>query len=364
MYCPIMKNRDEELRVLKNMNNYFGDSITPIIEVIKDEYLLRYKTDEETGEYIYEKKPGNKNKSRIKLESEEEDIITLQGIKDRLKDKKAFVDFFRFGEKEYDNKVFKGVELSFKLSRDYAYYKQRIMQIGHFKNLIPVISIKGGFEVSERELLEFIKELRKENRSIAIRITDNYLERYSELLESNLTKEDYLMLDIRSQHVDSKFMELEEFQDMDTEARKILLNCPRLRSYKNGDYENLEYTHKIDNKVALLYKDYGFDGFGDFGGLKDDLPANSGGNGKGAALGLLFVKEKNAFYSVVNSDTNMGVSGYNYVRNEILKKLDFLDKESNCVVIKRIKDMKLKFGSWATWNNIALSRYIHEQSRK
>lgn len=60
----------------------------------------------------------------------------------------------------------------------------------------------------------------------------------------------------------------------------------------------------------------------------------------------------------------MGVSGYNYVRTEILKRLDFLDKEDNCVVIKRIKDMKIKFGSWATWNNITLSRYIHQQSRK
>ncbi|MEK4513556.1 beta family protein [Paenibacillus sp. FSL K6-2524] len=364
MYCPIMKNRDEELRVLKDMNNYFGDSITPIIEVIKDEYLIRYKTDEVTGKYIFEKKPGNKNRSKIELDPHEEDIITLKGIEERHKGKKAFVDFFRFSEKEYDNKGFKGIELSFKLSRDYTYYKQRVLQIGHFKNLIPVISIKNGFKVSERELLEFINELRKENPSIAIRITDNLIEDYLEVLEDNLTMEDYLMLDIRSQHVDSKFIELEEFQEMETKASKILLNSPRSRSYKNGNYENLDYTNKIDNKVAVLYKNYGFQGFGDFGGLKDDLPSNSGGNGKGAALGLLFVKEENAFYSIVNNDTNMGVSGYNYVRTEILKRLDFLDKEDNCVVIKRIKDMKIKFGSWATWNNITLSRYIHQQSRK
>src|SRR5690606_30000379 len=152
-------------------------------------------------------------------------------------------------------------------------------------------------------------------------------------LEEKLTESDYLMLDIRNQHVDSKFIELEEFQYLGTDAKKILLKSPRLRTYKNGDYENLQYSIKIDNKAAVIYKDYKLQGFGDFGGLKDDLPVDAGGNGKGSALGLIFVKEENAFYSIVNYDTSKGVSGFSYVREEILNRLDILDKEDNCVAI-------------------------------
>lgn len=364
MYLPIMKNRDEELRVIRDMSNYFSESIIPIIEIIRDEHTTRYKIDDHTGEYMYEKKPGLKNKSKIKLDPKEEDIITLEEIQKQLNGKKAFIDFFRFSDNEYDNKVFKGMELSFKLSRDYAYYKQRILHIGKFMNLIPVISIKIGFKVSKHDLVRLIDDLRKDNSSIAIRITDNYLEDYAELLEEHLTQDDYIMLDIRNQHVDSKFIELEELQELETDAIKILLNSPRSRANKNGDYENLVYTSKIDNKVAVIYKDYGLKGFGDFGGLKDDLPVDSGGNGKGAALGLIYVKEKNAFYSIVNYDTNMGVGGYKYVSTEILNKLNILDKKDDCVAIKRVKNMKVKFGNWATWNNITLTRYIHQQAKK
>lgn len=55
MYFPIMKNRDEELRVVKGMSNYFGELIIPVLEIIRDEYFVRYRTDEVTGEFIFEK---------------------------------------------------------------------------------------------------------------------------------------------------------------------------------------------------------------------------------------------------------------------------------------------------------------------
>jgi hypothetical protein len=364
MYLPIMKNRAEELKVINDMNKFFSESMIPLIEVIRDEYITKYKIDDVTGEYVYEIKPGNKKRNKIILQPTEDDINTLDKIQERLNGKKAFIDFFRFSESEYDNKDFKGIELSFKMSRDYNYYKQRMLQIGNYINLIPVISIKKGFIISEHDLMKLINELRRDNSSIAIRITDNHLDDYIELLEKHLTQEDYIMSDIRNQHVDSKFIELEEFQELETDARKILLNSPRSREIKNGDYENLVFTKKIDNKVAKKYRDYKLDGFGDFGGLKDDLPVEGGGNGMGAALGIIYSKEKNAFYSIVNYDTNMGMSGFEYVRREILKRLSLFDSRDECIAIKRIKDMKFKFGSWRTWNNITLTRYIQQQAKK
>ena len=364
MYIPIMKNRNEELSVIRDMNGYFDESIIPMMEVIKDKYKPQYKIDDLTGKFVYELKKGKKRKNRIKLTQTENDIITLEDIQKRLNGKKAFIDFFRFSENEYDNKTFKGIELSFRLSRDYDYYKQRLLQIGKFENLYPVISIKKGLLISEHNLIKLITELRSNNSSIAIRITDYFLDDYMELLENHLTEKDYVMLDIRNQDVDSKFIELEEFQELDTFAKKILLNSPRSKKYKNGDYENLEFTKKIDNKVAIKYTDYELDGFGDFGGLKDELPTVGGGNGTGAALGLMYLMEKNSFFSIVNYDTSIGMRGLEYVRSEILKRLELLDSNNDCIAINRIKSMKIKFGNWGTWSNLTLTRYIHQQAQK
>lgn len=363
MYFPIMKNRSEELRVIDNMNRFFSDSIIPLIEIIRDEYKIEYQKDDNTGEFIYEQQSGKKKRNRIKLPSTEEDIITLDKIEKRLNGKKAFIDFFRFTEEEYDNKSFKGIELSVRLSRDFNYYRNRILQIGDYSNLTPVISIKKGFIISEHDLLNLIKNLKEKNSSIAIRIMDTYLDDYIDFLENNLTENDFVMLDIRNQNVDSKFIELDEFRNMNTRAFKILINSPRSIEYKNGDYENLEFTKKISNKVATLYKDYEFDGFGDFGGLKDDLPKNSQGNGTGAALGLLYLKEENAFYSIVNYDTSEGMKGFKNVRDEVLKRLTFLDSNNDCVAINKIKKMNAKYGNWGTWSNITLTRYIQQQTK-
>jgi hypothetical protein len=364
MYVPIMKNRLEELRVIQEMNGYFSESMIPLIEVIKDEYEIKYKIDSNTGQFIYVHNAGNKNRKKVKLPSTDADIITLKKINDRLGGKKAFIEFFRFSEGEYENRTFKDIEISFRLSRDFAYYKKRMLDIGKHSNFSPVISIKKGFKISAHDLINFINELRTNNNSIVIRITDDYLEEYTEILEEHLRDTDFIMLDIKDKHIDSKFLEFEEFQELETSAKKILLNCPRSRVHKNGDFENLVFTEKIDNQAAEVFKKYEFDGFGDFGGLKDVLPEDSASNGMGAALGLIYIKEKNAFFSVVNNDTSMGMKGFEYVRNEILKRLSLLDKEDNCLAIKRIKSMERKFGNWGTWNNLTLTRYIHQQSKQ
>jgi hypothetical protein len=365
MYVPIMKNRAEELRVIQDMNNYFSDSMIPLIEIIKDEYEKKYAIDKITGEFLYEIKAGNKKRTKIELPSTDDDIVTLEKINERLNGKKAFIEFFRFREDEYDNKkTYRDIELAFRLSRDFAYYRQRMLEIGNYLNFIPVISIKKGFIINTRDLVSFINTLRNNNQSIVIRITDEYLEEYTELLEEHLRETDYIMLDIRDKNVDSKFIELEELQDLETDAKKILLNSPRSVAHKNGDFENLIFTPKIDNQAAVKYKKYELDGFGDFGGLKDSLPEEGGSNGMGSALGLMYLKEKNAFFSVVNSDTSMGMRGFEYVRSEFLKRLSLLDIENNCLAIERIKGMEKTFGSWRTWNNLTLTRYIHQQSKK
>ncbi len=54
IYIPMLKTRDEELRVLRSMKEHYSDKIIPLIEVICEKYQVRYMTDE-NGEFIREK---------------------------------------------------------------------------------------------------------------------------------------------------------------------------------------------------------------------------------------------------------------------------------------------------------------------
>ncbi|MBY7144595.1 hypothetical protein KFZ56_16360 [Virgibacillus sp. NKC19-3] len=366
MYIPIMKNRQEEMRVLNKMNPYFNDSIIPLIEIFKDEHEDRFKKDPITGDILYELKPNNKIRTKIKLPPEDKDIITLQFIQEKINNKYAFIDFFRFTIDEYDRKKldYNNIKLSLQLSRDFSSYRSRLLDLGNYNNLIPVISIKSGLEISEFDLDNLISELRNSNSSICLRVTVDCFDEYNDFIEDNLTENDFIMLDLRSKSHDSKQLELEEFQDLNTGAVKVLLNSPRPVDKRNKDFDNLVFTKIINNDVATAYLDYELNGFGDFGGLKDDLPQSSGSNGTGSALGLIFSKERNAFFSVVNTDTSMGVRGYKYVAENILNHKHILDIDNDCPAIERINHMKGTFGSWKDWNNINLTRYIHQQATK
>lgn len=363
MYFPIIKNRTEEMKVIEALNSYF-EKIVPIVEVIEDEYFPKYKVDLQTGNFVYEIKPGNTKKSKIPLPRTDEDIVTLSSIQNRLNGKEAFIDFFRFQQNEYEKVDYSKVQLSFNLSRNFISYKERLTSVGEFKNLHPIISIKEGFEMSKYDLIELINSLKEKNAKIAIRIVDQLFENYESIFTSKLTNEDYLMMDLRDQNPDSKFIEIDEFINFKTWANKVILNCPRRNNYRNGEYENLSYSLKINNTLSNNYQNYGFVGFGDFGGLKDDLPKQIGGGGKGAALALIYNREKNSFFSIVNVDTSKGLRGYEYVRDEILKRADYFDPDNQCLALQRIKSMQGTFGNWSTWNNLILTRYIQQQSMR
>lgn len=358
MYIPIMKNRQEELNVSKRCEPFFSDELIPLFEILKDDYISRPKLDEE-GNVVYEIKPGKKKRSKVMDEKRDEDCCTLDNINSIVNGKKVFIDFFRFFEKEYGNKKFKNIELSFKMSRDFRYYIDRILEIKKFENFIPVISIKKGLIISESDLFNIVQEFQKLNRPLAIRITDDMLEDYEEFMEEYLTKQDFIMLDIREKDINSKKIELMEFKNLDVKGKKILLNSPRKKSIKNSEFENLEFTNLIDNSAKRIYKKYGLDGFGDFGGLKDDLPTY-GGNGKGAALSLLYFGDKNKFFAIVNTDTSLGVRGYQYVKEELNKLRSYIDPKGNCVGIE--KAYSFPKGGFKEWNNVNLSRYIQQQS--
>lgn len=362
MYIPIMKTRKEELDVSKKLNEYFSDDIIPLFEILNEEYEVKYEMDDD-GKYLMEKKEGRKKKSRIKKERTDEDIITLDKINNIVNGAKVFIDYFRFDINKYGSRIdISRVMLSYRLNNNPDEYIEKLIEVSRYKNMIPVLSLKNVHNFSNNRVVEIINELQELNSSIALRIEDTLYDTLKSIIENYLRKSDYFLYDINEQDFDSKFMELSELELCRTKARKIVLNSPRDPKIANKDYENNCATMLINNTAVTGYKDYNLDGFGDYGGLKDQLPTVGGSNGKGAALALLYNYADNSFYSFCNSDTSLGLKGYKDVVSNVLNFEYILNPTNNCIAYSKINLMSdnNKYGSWATWNNIALTRYIQQ----
>lgn len=325
MYIPILKTRRSEINVIKELNYCFSDDIIPMFEIINMDYGL--------------------------------DVI-----KEIMKGKKAFIDLFRFSIKKYGNKIdLQKVQYSWDLSEDENLYINDLNAINDKCEFIPVISIKKDFATSQIVLNQLIDTLQNKHIAIAIRITDEYIDEYEDVF-SKLRNTDYLMLDIGEQNPDSKFIEIEEFSEIETLSKKIILNSPRLKDRKNGDYDN-GITNNIDTTLIDIVEESRFEGFGDYMGLKDTMPENqSGSNGIGNALALLYDYKINKFYCFINKDKNMGMAGYRDVKREILNVENELNSENDCPAFKKIKEIDC--GNWSIWHNITAKRYIHQIYKK
>lgn len=325
MYIPILKTRRTEIATARDLSYCFSDEIIPMFEVINQTYGLD----------------------------------TIQEV---MKGKKAFIDLFRFSVNKYKNNInIKKVEYAWNLS-DNVFYMKELEKIDNTHNFIPVISLKTYFEISKYELNKLINELQKKHQSIAIRITDEYIDidQYNDVY-TRLRSNDYLILDIQEQNVDSKFIELQDFSELQILAKKVILNSPRTRERKNGEFSK-GIINNIDMSLVDKYKEYNAEGYGDYAGLKDDLPHSGGSMGRGNALALLYDYKINKFICFINEDITKGVKGYIEVKKEILKKENIMNPGNDCPAFEKIKSITC--GTWSTWLEITAKRYIHQVYKK
>lgn len=357
-YVPMLKTRKEEMAVAEKLVNCFSDNIIPLFEILDNEYKVRYKTDPISNEFVYEQR--GKSRRRVKETPLNSDIITLDLINERMQDKLTFIDYFRFSINKYGHNIdINGAQLAWKLSQDEALYKNYIRNIKEYPNFCPVISIKKDFLMDINELDLFINEVQDSNNSVALRITDDLIDEYKNIISVTLRDSDYLLYDICEQTPSAKFMEYEELLEINTHAKIILLNSPRKMRIKNGAYPIKDLTDLIDCSAKDIAIDNCFSGYGDYCGLKDALPLKGGSNGTGSAIALFYDYTINKFHSYVHSDTSKGLRGYRYLIPVILSDLTILDPDNDCPAINKIKAMTGS-GNWSTWHNLNATRYIYQ----
>lgn len=356
VFVPMLKTRVEEMGAAKELSYCFSEKIIPLFEIIKERYEKVYVRDED-GNYVYERK-GEKNYKKV-AKPTEENVITLPYINELVNDNLVFIDYFRFSIKKYGKNIdIASTELSFKLNSNLNFYMEKLLKVTEYDNMIPVISLKPDCDFPINKLEKFVEELQEQTAHIALRITEEWIDQTKDIIQ-RLRITDFLLFDIEEQNPETKFMEMQELSGMDAVCQMILLNSPRKTDINNGEYPEHDKTDLINNCARYIAKDNEFDGYGDYCGLKDTMPSKGGGNGKGAALALLYDYEQNTFYSYCNHDTNCGMSGYSALIPMIDADEGMLNPDGDCPGYNIIHKLP-KTGSWATWHRVNVVRYIHQ----
>lgn len=295
------------------------------------------------------------------LEIIQEEKYSVSQWSKLLEDRSFFVDYLRCDVKRYRGHNPELVKLVYQLNNDLELYKEKIMSLSQYENVIPVVALKAGVDNLEPEELDiFLHSLRDifENRPYAIRA--ELYEDYENIFRNNLWDIDYFIYDISEQPIKSKFIELQEVAQMRLNASKGVLYANRKRSIKNGAYKDAEITKLIDCSGEKDFNvRYGLDFYGDYGGLKDNLPS-SGSNGQGCALALLYDKTENGYWAYLCDDPEKGLRGYNSVIAKVLSKKNQLDPAGNCLAMSEIKtlDRDNRTGSWRNWVVLTLMRTL------
>jgi hypothetical protein len=342
MYIPVLKGRMYENKFLSKHNDLLSEEIMPLIEIIQNKMGYTYCRD----------------------------ISDFVGYYDSIIGKPYFLDLFTFDPDMYkghdrDQIIFAYQQRATR-PEHYIEYLNNIVEITNSDYAIPVISFSSGrdFKVlSPVDFKKFFEKINSTTNRCAYRVHYKYLNEYIDEIEKYIRPNDFFMLDINESVIEPFIFDIETILELESECKKIVIHSPRPRDIKNGLYPDGNFTKLIDNSIRVEYKDYGFDGFGDYAGLKDTLPSK-GSNGMGAALGMFYVNDNNQFFTIMNSNTELGARGHEYVINQAFRKhYSLLDPFKNCPAMNFINQKFIKRnknGNFGQWKYITILRYVSQ----
>lgn len=368
MYVIAMKNRPYEISAMKQLqeHGYLRSDMVPLVEIIKETHKCDYLVDPETGIPMRRKqrcRNGAVRKCRIPDPSTEHDV-TLQGIADLFPERDVLIDYFRCELSRYRYNAGK-IALTLKLNRDLELYCDKVRGILAFSNLIPVITVKQSMDdvLSTDQVAALVNDLRRSNpnQRIALRLDD--IDGYEDVAKRVLRDGDYLIYDFNEQPIRSKPVECMRLKNLNLPAHTVALCSPRHRELTGKDFKDCkdgEVTNLIDNAHLDVYRNYGFDGVGDYGGLRDNLPDR--GANKGRALAIMYDGKVNGFKIYVNDDYDLGPNGFWDVVEHMLADTE-LAQDDTCLALTAIADKYRRHEkgyTFAEWIKYTLVRYIQQ----
>ena len=368
MYVIAMKNRPYEISAMKQLqkHGYLRPGMVPLVEIIKETYKYDDLVDPETGKPMKRKRPcgnGTVRECRIPDPSTEHDV-TLQGIADLFPERDVPVDYFRCDLSRYRYNAGK-IALILRLNRDLDFYCNKVRGILAYPNLIPVVTVKQGMDdvLSADQVAALVSDLRQRNpdQRIALRFDD--MDGYEDVAKRVLRDGDYLIYDFNEQPIRSKPVECRRLKNLNLPAQTVALCSPRRRELTGKDFKDCkdgEVTNLIENAHLDDYKNYDFDGDGDYGGLRDNQ--DDGGANKGHDLAIMYDGKVNGFKIYVKDDYDLGPNGFWDVVEHMLADTE-LAQDDTCLALAAITDKYRRHEkgyTFAEWIKYTLVRYIQQ----
>lgn len=368
MYVIAMKNRRYEIAAMKQLqkHGYLRPNMLPLVEIIKETHKCDDSFDPETGKPVKRKQrceDGTVREYRIPDPSTEHDV-TLQGIADLFPERDVLVDYFRCDLSRYRYNAGK-IALILHLNRDLDLYCDKVRGILAYPHLIPVITVKQSMDdmLSADQVAALVNDLRQSNpnQRIALRFDD--MDGYEDVTKRVLRDGDYLVYDFNEQPIRSKPVECMRLKNLNLPAHTVALCSPRRRELTGKDFKDCkdgEVTKLINNGHLDVYRSYGFDGVGDYGGLRDNLPDR--GANKGRALAIMYDGKTNGFKIYVKDDYDLGTDGFWDVVGHMLADPE-LAHDDTCLALAAIKEKYQRHEkdfTFAEWIKHTLVRYIQQ----
>lgn len=342
MYIPIMKNRTVEVSVLQQLSELgaFENNTIPLVELIQD-------------------KTRSNNKKSF--------IADLAEILHKTPNMRIMVDFLKSTKlRSTTDAIREYISLS---NRHPEFCIERISALASYSNqIIPVISYLTENPDLDRISYE-AQELRKLFPQISFRIRVPEFDRVFSHVETLLTENDFVILDIDSaSHMSPVFKKIyKRISDSkkSTKFTSIIVNAHRPENLQNKDMTDGEPIAEIDNSLKELYNSsymYKFDGFGDYACISAALPSTGGAI---SPVGIYYSSLNNYFISY-RCRTPLLSEFPEYITPNILKSeyweeftQDHHQQCPGCKEILSISNGEKSGRNQAQWKMITMLHYIY-----
>lgn len=342
MYIPVMKNRTVEVSVLQQLStmHVFSQNVIPLVELIQG-------------------KTRSNNKNTF--------IQDLTNILENAPDMHVMVDFYKSTKlrtttdaiREYVTMSVRIPEFSINELTPLITYSDRV---------IPVISYLSENISLDRIAFE-ADQLRNNFSSIAFRVKVQEFEHVFSFVETLISSNDFLILDIESaSHMSPVFKKI--YKRIADSRKKygftsVIINAHRPEILTNREMLDAEPIADIDNSLKELYFSsymHKFDGFGDYAGISAALPSTGGAI---SPVGIYYSNENNYFVAYKGrapqlSEFPMYIAP-RIVASEYWEEFSYEHHEL-CPGCKEIKDITsgAKSGrNQAQWKMITMLHYIY-----
>ncbi|MBO8163907.1 MAG: hypothetical protein H0Z34_09365 [Brevibacillus sp.] len=334
-YVPVLRYRQEEKMALMSVR--LSRKIMPLIEIVKE-------------------KPRANQKENF------QDLYRLEFSKIEIP---FMVDFPMYLEIKYTNSQTRNF-----LGQIYTNPAKRIeyfYQLVGNPNLIPVVSYNPDFPYDLGALIKSeASNLRKKFNRLAFRVFFNGFNEAIDEIKNLIHQKDILIFDLdTAPHNNNIFSK--HYATINQLRKKFNLVTVIVRSALNMDITNVGLVNgqpvtQADNSLLIKYRDYDFDAFGDFAGIKKDLLSEGGTISPGV---IYYSGERNCYYGFNSKlktlESFETVILPSILNSEVWKRLSDEHKKNcpGCRAIENIAQGKESGKHQGKWKRISMMHYLY-----